>query len=240
MKFYPAIDLLGGRPIRLEQGDFSRSTAYPADPEETVERFVADGADLVHVVDLDGARVGKPRQHALIARMAARGPVQAAGGFRDADTVAAMLDAGAERVVIGSLALTDPDAFLSLLDRFGAARITLALDVRLSGGEARVLTHGWEKDSGETLEDVLARFEGVRHLLVTDIGRDGMLRGPNIDLYRTIVAASPMVELQASGGVGELADLELLRKSGIGGAIVGKAIWDGRFTVSEGASIARG
>lgn len=240
MKFYPAIDLVGGRPIRLQQGDFSRSTAYDRAPEEAVEAFHAEGADLVHVVDLDGARIGSPRQHALIMRMAARAPIQAAGGFRHPDAVDAMLDAGAKRVVIGSLALTDPDAFAGLLDRFGSEAITLALDVNVKGGVAEVATHGWMKSSGVTLGDLLARYPTVRHLLVTDIGRDGMMKGPNVELMRTILADHPHVLLQASGGVGRLDDLDTLREAGADGAIVGKAIWEGAFTVAEGARRARG
>ena len=239
MKFYPAVDLMNGRPIRLQQGDFSRSTVYDEAPEAAAARFHAEGADIVHVVDLDGARIGSPRQHALVKRMAAAAPVQAAGGFRTEAHVSDMLEAGAARVVIGSLAMTEPDTFLRLLDRFGADRITLALDVHVAGGVAEVATHGWLKASGVTLSDMLARFP-VEHILVTDIGRDGMMQGPNVDLFKTILADHPGLKLQASGGVGQLSDLDALREAGADGAIVGKAIWEGVFTVAEGASRARG
>ena len=163
-----------------------------------------------------------------------------AGGFRTEEQVAHVLDAGAERVVIGSLALIDPAEFARLLKRFGPERLTLALDVRLEDGRAMVATHGWSEASADSLEEVLPRFPDVRHLLVTDIRRDGMLAGPNIALMRSIACDFPEVELQASGGVSDLADLDALREAGAAGAIVGKAIWEGRFTVLEGVSRARG
>lgn len=241
MKLLPAIDLIGGRCIRLAQGDFDRLTDYSGDPATALAGFAAGGAEEAHLVDLDGARTGAPRQHDLFARLAAGAPLalQVAGGFRTADQVAAVLDAGVARVVIGSLALTDAPAFAAMLDRFGAERLTLALDVRLEDGAALVATHGWERGSGRTLGEVLGRFPGVRHLLVTDIARDGMLTGPNVALMRSILAEFPGVELQASGGVASLDDLSALAEAGAARAIVGKAIWERRFTVTEGVASAR-
>jgi phosphoribosylformimino-5-aminoimidazole carboxamide ribotide isomerase len=166
--------------------------------------------------------------------------LQVAGGFRDEQQVAAVLDAGVERVVIGSLAVSDPGAFRLLLDRFGPDRLTLALDVRVEGGRAMVATHGWKVGSGRTLGDVLDAFPAVRHLLVTDIARDGMLSGPNLELMRSIIAAFPAIELQASGGVADLPHLAALHDAGAARAIVGKAIWEQRFTVAEGIAFARG
>ena len=242
MKLLPAIDLIGGRCVRLAQGDFARETCYSDDPAAALADFAAGGADDAHLVDLDGARTGAPRQHELFAALAGATDLklQVAGGFRDADQVAAMLDAGIDRVVIGSLALTDPAAFTAMLDRFGPDRLTLALDVRLDGDAAMVATHGWERGSGRTLADVLGQFPAVRHLLVTDIARDGMLSGPNVALMRAILADFPHVELQASGGVGALGDLDALRDTGAAAAIVGKAIWENRFTVAQGVAHARG
>ena len=242
MKLLPAIDLIGGRCVRLSQGDFARETSYSDDPVAALEGFAEGGADDAHLVDLDGARAGAPCQHNLFARLAASTllQLQVAGGFRTADQVAAMLDAGVARVVIGSLALTDPAGFTAMLTRFGPDRLTLALDVRLDGDAAMVATHGWEVGSGRTLGDVLGQFPAVRHLLVTDIARDGMLTGPNIALMRSILADFTNVELQASGGVATLADLDALRATGAASAIVGKAIWEGRFTVAQGIAHARG
>ena len=241
MKLLPAIDLIGGRCVRLAQGDFARETNYSNDPIAALADFAQGGADEAHLVDLDGARAGAPRQHDLFARLAGGTDLklQVAGGFRAAEQVAAVLDSGVARVVIGSLALTDPAAFAAMLDRFSPDHLTLALDVRLEGGAAMVATHGWEVGSGRTLDEVLGQFPAVRHLLVTDIARDGMLSGPNLALMASIMAEFRDVELQASGGVATLADLPALRATGAARAIVGKAIWERKFTVAEGVVHAR-
>lgn len=242
MRLIPAIDLIGGRCVRLAQGDFAREKVYSDDPVAALAGFAESGAGIAHVVDLDGARSGEPRQHELLARLAAQSPIplQVAGGFRVEDQVARALDAGICRVVIGSLALTDPEAFAGILDRFGAERLTLALDVRLEDGGARVMTHGWTRGSALGLAEVIRSFPTVRHLLVTDIARDGMLDGPNVDLTKAVARDFAEIELQASGGVADLADLDLLRLAGASAAIVGKAIWEGRFGVAEGIARARG
>ncbi len=242
MILLPAIDLIGGRCVRLAQGDFARETSYSDDPAAALSDFAQGGAEEAHLVDLDGARAGAPRQHDLFATLARATnlKLQVAGGFRTAAHVAAALDAGVKRCVIGSLALSDPDAFSAMLDEFGPDRLTLALDVRIEAGAAMVATHGWEVGSGRTLDDVLAGFPAVRHLLVTDIARDGMLAGPNVFLMTSILAKFPSVELQASGGVATLDDLTTLATTGATRAIVGKAIWENRLTVAEGVAYARG
>ena len=242
MILLPAIDLIGGRCVRLAQGDFSRETSYSDDPAAALADFAAGGASEAHLVDLDGARAGAPRQHDLFATLARNTDLklQVAGGFRTSAHVAAALDAGVERVVIGSLALTDPESFSEMLYKFGPNRMTLALDVRIEGGAAMVATHGWEVGSGRMLDDVLAGFPAVRHLLVTDIALDGMLVGPNVTLMANIIANYPSVELQASGGVATLGDLDTLGVTGAKRAIVGKAIWERKFTVSEGVAHAGG
>jgi phosphoribosylformimino-5-aminoimidazole carboxamide ribotide isomerase len=242
MILLPAIDLIGGRCVRLEQGDFERETAYPAVPGEALAGFAGEGAAEAHIVDLDGARAGRPVQHALLAELARATPLrlQVAGGIRAADQVAALLDAGVARVVVGSLAVAQPALFSEMLTRFGADRLTLALDVRVEGGEALVATHGWAARSGRTLEAVLGDFPSVRHLLVTDIATDGMLGGPNLALMTRIAAIYPGIALQASGGVSALDDLDALRASGAARVIVGKAIWEARFTVGQGVARARG
>ena len=242
MILIPAIDLIAGRCVRLAQGDFDRETSYSNDPAAALASFAEGGAEEAHLVDLDGARAGEPRQHELFIALAKSAIVrmQVAGGFRTADQVARVLDAGVARVVIGSLALSDAAAFTVMLDRFGPDRLTLALDVNLDGERAMVATHGWATGSGRTLDDVLGDFPAVRHLLVTDIARDGMLTGPNVALMRSILVDFPKVELQASGGVSDLADVAALTATGAARAIVGKAIWEGRFTVAEGVAHARG
>jgi phosphoribosylformimino-5-aminoimidazole carboxamide ribotide isomerase len=235
MILYPAIDLMDGRVVRLAQGRFDDATAYGADPAEALGGFAEAGAEWAHVVDLDGARAGAPVQHDLLASLAdaARLKLQVAGGFRTADQLARMFDAGVARVVIGSLAVEDPDATAALFDRFGGERITLALDVRIEAGEPVVATRGWTEGSGRSLWDVAALYPSTRHLLVTDISRDGMLTGPNIDLIARAATALPNLALQASGGVAALDDLVRLREAGAAGAIVGKALWEGHFGLAE-------
>lgn len=224
--------------MRLAQGDFGRATTYGEDPAAALADFARGGASEAHLVDLDGARAREPRQHDLFAALAATAPLalQVAGGFRTAEQVLRMLDAGIARVVLGSLALDDPEAFDALLDRFGPDRLVLALDVRLDGDTARVAAHGWMTDSGQSLDSVLARYPAVRHLLVTDIARDGMMTGPSLALMTAIAARHPAIALQASGGVAALGDLDTLRQAGAARAIVGKAIWEQRFTVADGVA----
>ncbi|MEO8618674.1 MAG: HisA/HisF-related TIM barrel protein [Sphingomicrobium sp.] len=242
MILLPAIDLIDGRCVRLQQGDFARETSYSNDPDAALADFAASGAIEAHIVDLDGAKAGEPRQHDLLVRLAARRhlDLQVAGGFRTGEQVMRMIDAGVRRIVIGSLALSDPEAFASILREVGPDHLTLALDVRMEDGVPIVATHGWQRGSGETLDAVLSRFPLVRHLLVTDIAKDGMLCGPNVELMAAITARYPTIELQASGGVSELADLARLRDTGAARAIVGKAIWERRFTVAQGVADARG
>jgi phosphoribosylformimino-5-aminoimidazole carboxamide ribotide isomerase len=232
MIVYPAMDLMGGRVVRLRQGRFDDATTYAASPAEALDQFAAAGAAWAHIVDLDGAKARKPAQHELI-RMLADGTsmkLQVGGGFRTRDHVAGMLDAGVARVVIGSLAVTDPDLVLALLDEFGSERITLSLDVKLADGEPMVVTSGWTEASALTLWEVAAMYPTAQHILLTDVGRDGMLAGPNFDLLEQASERLPALQIQASGGVSSLDDLRRLRTAGV---IVGKAMWDGRFTLAE-------
>ncbi|MDO1558573.1 1-(5-phosphoribosyl)-5-[(5-phosphoribosylamino)methylideneamino]imidazole-4-carboxamide isomerase [Brevundimonas sp. 2R-24] len=237
MLIYPAIDLRAGECVRLLHGRFDAVTRYDADPLARLAAFEAAGAEWVHIVDLDGAEAGEPRQHDLIARLAAaaRVRIQTGGGVRRADDVARLLDAGAERVVVGSLAVRQPDTVIEWLDRFGAERLTLALDVRMMEGAPMVATDGWTKGSGLSLWQALHRLSAGRpkHVLVTEISRDGALEGPDLDLAAEIVRRAPDLAYQASGGVSSLADLAALKAVGATGAIVGRALYEGRFTLEE-------
>jgi phosphoribosylformimino-5-aminoimidazole carboxamide ribotide isomerase len=232
MILYPAMDLMGGKIIRLAQGRFDDATTYASDPSEAIAAFATAGAAWAHVVDLDGARARRPVQHDLIARLAADAPLelQVAGGFREREQLGRMFDAGVGRVVVGSLAVSDPQAVRGFFEEFGADRITLSLDVRLAGGVPMVAVSGWTEDSGASLWDVAADFPDARHLLLTDIGRDGMLGGPNFALLEEASARLPHLAIQASGGVSSLEDLLRLRTAG---AIVGKALWEGRIDLRE-------
>lgn len=235
MIIYPAMDLMGGACVRLAQGRFDDATTYSADPADALRAFADAGAAWAHVVDLDGARVGEPRQHDLIAQLAASAPLklQVAGGFREPAQVARMFDAGVARVVIGSLAVTDPDLVRGLIANNGGERITLALDVKIIDGAPMVATRGWTHGSGLSLWDVAARFPDARHLLVTDIASDGMMGGPNLALVTLAMRRLPHLAVQASGGVASLADIKALRAAGAPGAIVGRALWEGRIDLAE-------
>jgi len=232
MILYPAMDLMGERVVRLAQGRFEDSTLYRDDPAEALDRFAQARARWAHVVDLDGARAGAPVQHDLIEALARRSTLrlQVAGGFRSEAQIARMFEAGVGRVVIGSLAVTQPERVQAFLEAFGGERITLSLDVRLKGEVPLVATAGWTEDSGLSLWEVAARFPRARHLLLTDIGRDGMLQGPNFDLLEEAGRRLPHLAIQASGGVSSLDDLRRLRTAG---AIVGKALWEGRIDLAE-------
>ncbi|MBW0143984.1 HisA/HisF-related TIM barrel protein [Sphingomicrobium clamense] len=240
MKLIPAIDLMDSMPVRLAQGDFDRRTDYGSTADDALAAFKAQGAELTHIVDLDGARAGEPRQHELIASLAPIMPIQVAGGFRTREQVGDMFEAGAARVVIGSLALKKPQAFVEMLNCYGAERMVLALDVAIQDGAPVVASHGWQESSGRSLDDVLADFPRVRHILVTDISRDGMMSGPNVELYRLLKAQYPDIVVQASGGVASLDDLDELRAAGADAAITGKAIWGKTFSVADGVKRARG
>lgn len=241
MIVYPAMDLMDGRCVRLAQGRFDDSTAYSADPVEAMLAFEKAGADWAHVVDLDGARAGSPRQHGLIADIALSVSLklQVAGGFRETAQLKRMFDAGVDRVVIGSLAVKAPALVRGFLTAFGAERIALALDVHVVDCLPMVATAGWTEASGRTLWDIAAFYPEARHMLITDIARDGMMAGPNVALVEEAARRLPRVAVQASGGVSSLDDLAALAESGAQGAIVGKALWEGRFGVAEAVACGR-
>lgn len=235
MILYPAMDLLGGRCVRLSQGRFDQATRYLTDPAEALAGFAGSGAIWAHIVDLDGARERSPRQHGLIAELAREAPLslQVAGGFRERAHLQAMFEAGVGRVVIGSLAVQQPDAVRGFITEFGADRIVLALDVNLVDGIPLVATAGWTETSGRSLWEVAALFPEARHLLVTDIARDGMMAGPNVGLAAQTAGRLPHLAVQASGGVASIEDLASLNRAGVAGAIVGKALWEQRVELAE-------
>jgi len=245
MQLYPAIDLRDGRCVRLTQGDFDRETSYGDDPVAQARAFAAAGAECLHVVDLDAARTGEAHNLDQIAAICAGVdiPVQSGGGVRDRAKAAALFEAGVARVVVGTAALEDP-ALLRALAVAHPGRVAVGLDARLVTAEAgrrvwRVATRGWETDSGRDLLDVVGEFEtfGVAAVIVTEIGRDGTMEGPDLEgLGRVLEATS--LDVIASGGVGTLADIADLARLEAGwrrlsGAIVGRALYEARFTLSE-------
>lgn len=238
MEVIPAIDLLGGRCVRLYQGDFAKVTVYPDDPLVLVTRYREAGMRRLHVVDLDGARTGGPENLPMIGAMAAQAglSVQAGGGIRDLERARKLRAAGADRVVIGSVAAEQPEVAFSWLDELGADHLVLAFDVRLpAAGDPVVVTRGWVHDSGASLWTLLDQFSkrGAVHFLCTDVARDGTLGGPNLELYRECARRFPGARVIASGGVSSAADLEALAGTGIAATVTGKALLDGRLTLEE-------
>ena len=233
MRLYPAIDILGGSAVRLVKGDFEAKKVYDEDPLSAAGGWVDDGARALHVVDLDGARSGQPVNLAHLSRIASElgVPVQYGGGLRSLEAIAQALDAGAWRVILGTAAFTDPALLESALQSHGPERVVVSVDVR--GG--RVATAGWTESTEPSTAAVLERLHesGVRRLVYTNVDRDGMLEGPDIGEVRG-VSASTTAEVIYSGGIGDISDLhELAAVDGLAGVIVGKALYEERFTVAE-------
>jgi phosphoribosylformimino-5-aminoimidazole carboxamide ribotide isomerase len=233
---YPAIDLRGGRVVRLYQGDFGKETVYGLDPVAVAEGYASGGARWIHVVDLDAARTGTPENRPVIAAVAAAvGPsvcVQASGGVRDQASAEELLACGVDRVVLGTAAVENPEL---VCDLAGHHQVAVGIDAR--GRDVAV--RGWAEGSGVDLFELLARFagRGLAAVVVTDIDRDATLSGPDLEGLAAVLDATP-VPVIASGGVGALADLEALATlraggRGLEGAIVGKALYEGRFSVEE-------
>ena len=234
----PAIDLIDGKVVRLYQGDYGQKTEYSADPQGRFDDYVAQGATQLHLVDLDGAKDSTKRQLAVIRKLLTntKAPVQIGGGVRTEQDVIDLLDAGANRVVIGSTAVKDPATVAGWVEKYGADKIVLALDVNIDAdGNRKIAVAGWQEDSGVTIEALLAHYlpVGLKHVLCTDISRDGTLKGSNVSLYRDLAAQFPQISWQASGGIGGIADIEALKGSGVGGVILGRSLLEGKFTVKE-------
>lgn len=242
MLIYPAIDLKDGVCVRLMHGKFDQVTQYEDKPAAQLSAFVAEGAEWIHIVDLDGAEAGEAMQHALIGELtgALDVRIQSGGGVRSANDVARLLDSGVSRVVVGSLAVTQPNDVAAWLKGFGPDRVTLAFDVKIEDGVPVPALKGWTQSAGVDLWAALDRYpEGTfRHLLVTDVGRDGALTGPNLELLAQIRRRRPDLVLQASGGVSSLEDIAAIKALGCHGAIVGRALYEGRFTLAEAIAAA--
>jgi phosphoribosylformimino-5-aminoimidazole carboxamide ribotide isomerase len=238
MQLIPSIDLRGGQCVRLYQGDFNAETRYAFEPRELLRRYAAMGAGWLHVVDLDGARDGQLANRAIIAELCALDAlrVQVGGGLRTRASVDDLLGLGVARVVIGSAAVEARAEVRQWLRELGAERVCLAFDVQHDDGGVPLLkTRGWREGTGLLLWDAVADYvdAGLRHVLCTDIARDGALAGPNLALYREAQRRFPLIHWQASGGVSNAADLAALAELGVSAAISGKALLEGRITTEE-------
>lgn len=233
----PAIDLRGGRVVRLRQGDYTRETVFADDPVELARGYADEGAQWLHVVDLDGARSGKFANLAVIEAIARTGTlkVQAGGGVRTTDDLRRLYSAGVTRVVVGSLAVQNPYATAIWITQFEPDRLVLALDVRQQAGAWRLPVHGWTEDSCVQLDTLAAHYAraGARHVLCTDIARDGTLGGFNLELYRDLHRFAPDFEIQASGGACSLDDVRKVRAAGVRAVILGRALLERKFTLKE-------
>jgi phosphoribosylformimino-5-aminoimidazole carboxamide ribotide isomerase len=236
MDVTPAIDLRGGRCVRLIQGDYDRELSFSDDPAAVARRWVEEGAQRLHVVDLDAAREGRPVNDAVVRAIieAVDGPVQVAGGVRDLGAVERWLEAGADRVVLGTAAVRDP-AFAGEAARRHGERIIVSIDAK----DGVVAMEGWEELSGENAEESLRRLAelGVRRFIYTDISRDGMLTSPNFEAIESIVRISS-VPVIAAGGVAEVGHIARLAETGVEGVIVGRALYDGGLDLREALAAA--
>ncbi|MBV6884336.1 1-(5-phosphoribosyl)-5-[(5-phosphoribosylamino)methylideneamino]imidazole-4-carboxamide isomerase [Xanthomonas euvesicatoria] len=235
---YPALDIRNGRVVRLLQGDYARETQYGDDVLPRAQAFADAGAQWMHLVDLDAAKAGGYTLAGTLGEIArATGlRVQTGGGVRSREDVARILDAGAARVVIGSLAVRNSEMVVGWLQEFGADRLTIALDTRQdASGIWQLPVHGWTETADATLDQLAVRYAqaGLQHLLCTDIARDGMLSGPNMALYAHLRALTPQLQVQVSGGARNLADVAAAKAAGCAGIVLGKALLEGHLHLEE-------
>jgi phosphoribosylformimino-5-aminoimidazole carboxamide ribotide isomerase len=234
----PAIDLLDGSCVRLLHGDFNKCKIYQLDAVKLAATYAQEGAEWLHIVDLAASRDGESADIRPLRQLLdnAEQSVQTGGGVRAASDISTRLELGAQRIVVGSISVTQPERFAAWLKEFGEDRLVAALDVRID--EEHIpwpRTHGWTRGSGQTLWALLDYYsdKGLKHLLCTDIGRDGAMTGPNFDLYLEITQRYPDLKVQASGGISALPDLKKLSATGVASAVTGKALLEGCFTVAE-------
>jgi phosphoribosylformimino-5-aminoimidazole carboxamide ribotide isomerase len=242
MKLIPAIDLLDGRCVRLLHGDYNTTQYYDFEPQKLAIEYAEAGAGWLHVVGLAAARDGDSADIQALLDLLGTAPmkVQTGGGVRSGKDVRLRLDSGASRVVVGSLSVKEPERFVRWIGEYGAERLVAALDVSIDDdGTPWPRIYGWTRGSDRTLWDLLDELanKGLRHLLCTDISRDGAMTGPNVELYRQLSQRYPHLQIQASGGVSGLHDLRQLATTGAAAAISGKALLDGVYSVAEGIGV---
>ena len=234
----PAIDLIDGEVVRLFQGDYQQKTQYQYTAKERQDAYAKAGATVMHFVDLDGAKDSTKRQLALLKTLVKHDSmtIQVGGGVRCKADVHQLLSLGADRIVIGSLAIKEPALVQQWLTEFGGEHIVLALDVKIdASGNKTLPTHGWIEDSGVNLESLLDDYiaAGLIHVLCTDISKDGTLSGSNVEMYQELCQQYPSIKWQASGGIGSLDDIKALIPTGVDCVILGRSLLEGKFTLEE-------
>ncbi|MGI2329385.1 1-(5-phosphoribosyl)-5-[(5-phosphoribosylamino)methylideneamino]imidazole-4-carboxamide isomerase [Planococcus sp. YIM B11945] len=237
-QIYPAIDLRGGKCVRLFQGDYAQETVYGDSPYDMAKKFADAGAEWIHMVDLDGAKDGvRINDQSVIQAAALPVNVQVGGGIRTREDIEHYLSNGVSRVIIGSLAIREPELVVSFIEEFGPEKIVIGIDAK----DGMAATEGWIETSGQSAQDVANFFasKGAKHFIYTDIATDGTLAGPNIEANERL-ADSPEAEIIVSGGIGSLEDVQNVKqaaqKSNIAGVIIGKALYENRFTLEEALS----
>ena len=232
MRLFPAIDLYEGQAVRLYKGDYARKTVYSDNPPAIACSFQDAGAQFIHLVDLEGAKFGTTPNFSTVEAIIRKSGLQAeiGGGIRSPQVVESYLKAGAMRVILGTAAIEDPEFLKAMLYGYGE-KIAVGVDVK----NGYVATHGWTESSGITCMDFFKELQdlGVASIICTDISKDGVLKGPNLELYKTLHREFPQLELVASGGVSCLEDVKNLRDAGMPSAILGKALYEGRLDLKE-------
>ncbi|MBQ0060213.1 MAG: 1-(5-phosphoribosyl)-5-[(5-phosphoribosylamino)methylideneamino]imidazole-4-carboxamide isomerase [Bacteroidales bacterium] len=233
IQIIPAIDILDGKCVRLQQGDYEAKTCYHDDPIEVAKEFERYGIQHIHVVDLDGARSKHIVNIPILKRMAAETSLtfDFGGGIKTDEDIELAFANGASQVTVGSIAVQNPDLFLGWLEKYGTDRIILGADAK----DGQISINGWKEGSGIDLIDFLKKYidAGVTRVLCTDISKDGMMKGPSIELYKQIMEQFPTLKLTASGGVSRIQDIEELNQAGIHSVVTGKAIYEGSLTLEE-------
>lgn len=233
MRIIPAIDIIDGQCVRLSQGDYAQKKVYETNPVAVARSFEEAGLEYLHLVDLDGAKQGKVTNWKVIEALCKNTSLKVdfGGGIKTKSEIRQLLELGVKQVNLGSVAVKEPEKVSIWIDEFGADKIILSADVR----EERIAISGWTETSSLSIQDFIANYQtiGITYVTCTDISKDGMLAGPNVDLYTKLLKQFPSLNLIASGGVSSLDNLTQLKAAGLYGAIVGKAIYEGRIGLTE-------
>ena len=233
MEIIPAIDIIDGKCVRLTQGDYAQKTIYNENPLEVALQFESIGIKRLHLVDLDGAKLGKVVNYKVLEKIASKTKlsIDFGGGIKTDDDIETVFNYGADLATIGSVAVKNKTLFISWIKKYGSEKIFLGADVK----NEKIAIGGWLETTNISIYDFIEEnlTEGIKNIFCTDISKDGLLQGPAIDLYKNMLAKFPALNLTASGGVSQISDLEKLKKIGCSGAIVGKAIYEGRITMDE-------